>query len=306
MRPIVWSIKDIIDILLGRRENEFDGNVLVSGDRGNGKSTLINKCLYRIKGFRPWKHQVYDREAVIRLLSQYKGVCWDDEAVNSGYKRDFQQKGQKELIKIITAYRDNFTIYFSAIPNFFSLDKDLRDLVFLHLHVIERGIAIVHMPLQGRLYSQDRWDAKYNAKIEDGWGKKIQKNPNFRPPYHKLTTFRGYLYFGDVTERQKKIYLEVKHSKRGDSFGAELGFEQQLSFIEKVKVQLLKGKLTSDGLLQICLHENKKYTNVLSHLGKLLKDEGDNKTPGQYFRKDKQTKQDNKHIAEIEDLVPSF
>ena len=154
MKPITWRIKDIIEITDNRQKNEFDSNLAVSGDRGNGKSTLILKALLRKKGFNPWKHQVYNREDVINLLKTQKfGICWDDEAINSGYKRNFQDKGQQELIKILTAFRDNYNFFASAIPNFFSLDKNLSELYFIHLHIIERGIAVVHMPLQGRLYS---------------------------------------------------------------------------------------------------------------------------------------------------------
>ncbi|KKK63624.1 hypothetical protein LCGC14_2992400, partial [marine sediment metagenome] len=144
MVKIEWSIKEIQKILKTRQSNEFDGNMAVSGDRGNGKSTLIAKIYYRFDQFKPWTHQVYSREDVINLLrTQEYSLCWDDEAINSSYKREFQSKGQQELIKILTAYRDNYNVFTSAIPNFFSLDKDLRDLYFIHLHIIERGIDFV-------------------------------------------------------------------------------------------------------------------------------------------------------------------
>ncbi len=306
MQPIEWSIKDIFSILTKRQENEFDANVLVSGDRGNGKSTLICKILYRFKIFKPKKHQVYKRTDVVDLLTQERGVCWDDEAVNSGYKRDFQQKGQKDLIKIVTAYRDNFNLYFSAIPNFFSLDRDLRDLIFLHFHVIERGIAVVHMPLQGRLYSQDRWDSKYNAKVEESWSKRMQKDPSFKPPYHRLTTFRGYLYFGDLTDHQKKLYKQIKREKRDDGFGIEARKPEQLSFLQRARNLLLDGKVTREGLLGLCLYEGKRYSTVLCQLNTLLTDEGNPKTVSQYFIKDKQNEIDNKSKGEITTLVPSL
>ena len=83
MKAIAWTIKDVVEILTGRQKNEFDGNMAVSGDRGNGKSTLINKIYYRFPVFEPWRHQVYDRESVIDLLKFQKfGLCWDDEAIN--------------------------------------------------------------------------------------------------------------------------------------------------------------------------------------------------------------------------------
>lgn len=284
MAAIIWTLKNIVDILKERQVNEFDGNIAVSGDRGNGKSTIINKIFYRLKGFNPWKHQVYSREDVIKLLkySQFS-LCMDDEAINSGYKREFQNKGQQEFIKILNAYRDNFNIFASAIPNFFSLDKDLRDLYFIHLHIIERGLAIVHMPLQGRLYSQDRWDAKYNAIVEMRWSKRILKNPNFRPAYHKLTTFRGYLYFKDLTEKQKALYILVKKTKREEAFLTEKEKIEGKSWIRKIYDAVINLKLTNDGLLQACLVEGKKYSAISQTLNGMLKDDGRKETLSHYL-----------------------
>ena len=112
MKAITWTIKDISEILESRQKNEFDGNIAVSGDRGNGKSTVIGKILYRFQQFKPWTHQVYNREEVIKLLkTQRLGLCWDDEAINSSYKRSWQDQDQQELIKILTAYRDNYNIF---------------------------------------------------------------------------------------------------------------------------------------------------------------------------------------------------
>ncbi len=309
MKPITWTTKDIVEIIVDRQKNEFDGNMAVSGDRGNGKSTVINKIFCRFKAFKPWKHQVYNREDVISLLKyQQLGLCWDDEAINSGYKRDFQNKGQQELIKIITAYRDNFNVFASAIPNFFSLDKDLRDLYFIHLHVIERGIAVVHMPLQGRLYSQDRWDSKYNAKVEDSWSKKIQKDPNFKPPYHKLTTFRGYLFFNDVTDKQKELYKEIKRTKRNESFltNGEVNKSREVSILEKLYTLMIEKKLTSEGIRQTCLMEGKKYSSVNASLNRMLKDNGETKTVKDFLQH-KDTKAFHNNIqAEIKNILPDF
>lgn len=309
MRIVKWTIKDIVEILFSRQNNEFDGNMAVSGDRGNGKSTVIDKIYYRFPQFDPWKHQVYNREDVIALLKYQRfGLCWDDEAINSGYKRDFQDKGQQELIKILTAYRDNYNIFASAIPNFFSLDKDLRDLYFIHLHVIERGIAVVHMPLQGRLYSQDRWDAKYNAKIEASWSKKMQKDPNFRPPYHKLTTFKGYLFFGDVTPKQKKLYLEVKRTKRNESFLTEdeKNGNKEVPFLEKMYSLLIQHKLTREGIRQMCLLEDKKDSSINASLNRMLKDNGINKTVKDFLQQDVSKVFHNKIEDEINKIIPTF
>ena len=309
MKPVIWTTKDIVEIMKDRQTNEFDSNVAVSGERGNGKSTVINKIFYRFKKFDPWKHQVYNREDVINLLKfQMYSLCWDDEAINSGYKRDFQNKGQQELIKIITAYRDNFNAFASAIPNFFSLDKDLRDLYFIHLHVIERGIAVFHMPLQGRLYSQDKWDSKYNAKIEDSWSKRMQKDPDFKPPYHKLTTFRGYLFFNDVTDKQKELYKEIKRTKRSESFltNGELNQSKEVSILEKLYTLMIERKLTSEGIRQTCLLEGKKYSSINASLNRMLKDNGINKTVKDFLQQQDNKLFHNKIEGEISKLIPSF
>ena len=309
MKPLTWTIKEIVEILKERQVNEFDSNLAVSGDRGNGKSTIINKIYYRLPNFNPWKQQVYNRDDVINLLKyQQLGLCWDDEAINSGYKRDFQNKGQQELIKIITAYRDNYNTFASAIPNFFSLDKDLRDLYFIHIHVIERGIAIIHMPLQGRLYSQDRWDAKYNAKIEESWSKKIQRDPNFRPPYHKLTTFRGYLFFKDCTPKQKELYLEIKRTKRSESFltNGEKDKNREVPFLDKLYKLMIQKKLTREGIRQACLLEDKKDSSINASLNRMLKDNGINKTVKDFLQQRDNKSFHSKIQAEINQIIPDF
>lgn len=309
MKQIIWSIKDIVDIIGDRKKNEFDSNLAVTGDRGNGKSTLIGKIFYRIKGFKPWKHQVYTREEVIKLLkTQQFGQCWDDETINSGYKRDWQKGGQQEFIKILVAFRDNYNTYASAIPNFFSLDKDLRDLYFIHLHVIERGLAIVHMPLQGRLYSQDRWDAKYNAKLEEGWSKKMKNNANFRPPFHKLTTFRGYLYFTDMTAKQKVLYKEIKKFKKSQSFLTEdeKKEDKELAYIQKAYNLLIEGKLSKEGLMQSCLVEGKKYSTICTQLNIMLKDNGIRKTMTDFLLHLRDKSIHSKETDQINDLIPEI
>lgn len=307
MKPLRWSIKEVIDVLKSRQNNEFDGNIAVSGDRGNGKSTLILKTFLRFKNFNPHKHLVYSRDDVIRLLTtQTYGFCWDDEAINSGYKRNFQEKGQHELIKILTAYRDNYNIFASAIPNFFSLDKDLRDLYFLHLHVVERGIAVVHMPIQGRLYSQDRWDAAYNSKVEAKWSRRIQKDSNFKPPYHKLSTFRGYLYFNDITETQKKLYKELKKEKRGKVFERTKEKTKEEVFYDITYQLLIDGRLTKEGLIQAALISGRRYNSVVTNLNILLTNKGVKETVKNFLRKNDPTSIHSNVKPQLDNIIPSL
>ena len=127
---IIWSIKDLVEVVKERQKNKFDACIVVSGARGNGKSTLLFKLFLRIGKFKPWKQQVYSRKDVMSLLEKFKfGLILDDEAIRTSYKRNFFDEDQKLLIQMLNMYRDNFNIYAAAVPDFYSLDKDLRSLI---------------------------------------------------------------------------------------------------------------------------------------------------------------------------------
>ncbi|KKL77848.1 hypothetical protein LCGC14_2030760 [marine sediment metagenome] len=305
---IVWSLKEFAEVLKQRQANEYDVNIGVSGKRGEGKSTLICKLLYRLKGFRPWKHQVYAREEVIKLLKdQMFGFCWDDEAINSGYKRDFMHKGQQVLIKLITNFRDNFNIYTSAIPFFYSLDKDLRELIVIHIHVIERGFAVVLMQLEDNLHQTDPWDTRNNLKKEEKWQKKKAENPNFKFPYHNLSTFIGYLKFGDLTPKQKDLYKEIKKKKRAEAFKTdeEIAKEKEENIRDRIFKQMFDGKLSKEGLQQFCLIEGKKYSSMVAYLNARLNDIGEKKTLRLFLDPSHKEIRIEKTREQLQELIPS-
>lgn len=307
---IIWSLKEITELLRQRQLNKFDANIGVSGKRGNGKSTVIFKLLnsYKKTGFNQRKHQVYKRDDVIDLLcNQQFSFCWDDEAINSGYKRDFQNRAQNDLIKIITNYRDNFNIYCSALPFFYTLDKGLRELIFLHIHVIERGFAVILMPLEDPIHSQDPWDTDVNKKIEVKENRRMEKNPELKFRYHKLSTFAGYIYFGDMTNKQRNLYEKIKKEKRGQSMEENnIKKTEKPPFIDRIFTILKEGKLSRDGLIQSCVIEGQKYSTVVDAIGKRLRDAGENKTITAFLRENSKSSINNTSNAQIDSLVPDF
>jgi len=305
---VIWTIKELMADLRERQLNEFDVNIGVSGKRGNGKSTLLFKFFNSFKkdGFNQEEHQVYSQEDVIKLLStQEFGFCWDDEAINSGYKRDFQAKGQKKLVKIVTNFRDSFNMYASALPFFYSLDKDLRELIFCHIHIIERGMAVILLPLEDQIHESDPWDTNANIKIERKENERIKRNPDLTFRYHKYTTFAGYLYFGPMTPKQEKIYKKIKKLKRAKNFGIYSN-DKKATFNEKVYKLLLDGKLTKQGLKEMCLLEDKKYTSMSQELNRMLTNNGENKTLKEFFRTIAKSDLPNSSRGGITDLVPSL
>ncbi|MFB6246892.1 MAG: hypothetical protein ABEI74_04865 [Candidatus Pacearchaeota archaeon] len=250
MKSKIFSIKQLAKVFRDRQKNEFDCNIVVSGERGNGKSTFLFKLLSRFDNFDAWKQQVYSREDVINLLEQQEfGIIFDDEAISTGYKREFHNVNQQKLIKMMNMYRDNFNIFASAIPSFGDLDKDMKKLMKFHIQIIKRGVAIVHMANNSKAYSQDPWDIRYNEKLEEKWNEKKKKNPRFSPPYHKLTTFMGYVHFGDLPERQKELYKKIKKEKRKKLYEEEISENEkedpQEKMLNNLKKFLLNGGITS-------------------------------------------------------------
>jgi hypothetical protein len=274
--PVVWSVKELAEITDKRRKNKFDAIILVSGGTGTGKTTFLHKFFHKFPDFKIKDKITWKREETISLIKNYKfSYCWNDELISSGNKRKWFDTEQIELIEVLTKYRSNFNTFGGAIPIFFTLDKELLKLVGMHINVIERGIGIVHLPREGRMYSDDPWDVKINAKLEEKWSAKKQKNPDFKIPYHKYTTFAGYVYFGKMTDKQEEEYEEIRKIKRGDFIAVEA---PQETFYERTLRLLKEGKLDEEGLFLLCSYEGKKLSNVKVGLNRMLKDDGSKQT----------------------------
>lgn len=270
-------------------------------------SSFLFKVFHSFKkdGFIMKKHLVYEREDIIKLLSQQQfSFCWDDEAINSGYKRDFQNKGQQELIKIITNYRDNYNIYASALPFFYSLDKALRELIFVHVHIIERGFAVVLMPLQDSIHSQDPWDTKVNTTIETRESKMLEKNPAHKFRYHKLTTFAGYIYFGKMSKKQEEKYKKIKKEKRAKAF-KETVEPKQKTWYDKLFDLVLQKKLNKEDIARLCLLEGKKPSSISDQLNISIKDSGLKGTLKEYLLPSDKEVVHNNLKNELKDLLTS-
>jgi len=307
---IIWSIKDLVNIGKERQQNEFDLNIVITGVRGNGKSTLAFRFFTRFgKKFKPWKHQIYSRKDLMKLLERTKyGCIFDDEAIRTGYKRNFFDQDQKLLIQMLNMYRDNYNIYVACIPNFYNLDKDLRDLFKIHIHIIERGMGVIHVANESSLYSDDKWDIKYNKKIEDGWAKRKQNNINYKPKYNRLSTFKGYIKIPKLTAKQEILYKEVKDTKRKLMYEEEIKGEEiegNVGFYERIIQRLMEGKLTQEMLQEISLANGLKYSAVRSLLNIKLRDAGE-KPVGSFLKVAKKPLLHNKITSHKNDKKPKI
>lgn len=275
--PIIWSVKELAEATGKRILNKYDSNIAVTGLTGKGKSTFLWKFFHKFPDFKVEDKLTYKRDETIKLIRDFKfSYVWNDELISSANKRRFYDTEQIELIEILTKYRENLNIVGGAVPIFFSLDKELLKLFGMHINIIDRGIGVVHLPREGRMFSDDLWDVKINSKLEEKWSTKIQKNPNFKIPYQKYTTFSGYVYFGRMTPKQEEYYEYLRSIKKGEVNITEEG--PQETFYEKVLRLLREGKLDEKGLFLLCSYEGRKLSSVKVSLNRMLKDEGSDET----------------------------
>lgn len=297
---IHWSLKELADLSKQRIENRFDANIIVTGGTGVGKSSFLWKFFHKFNDFKVEDKLTYSREETIKLIRDYKkSYCWNDEMISSGNKRKFYEVEQIELIEVLTKYRCNYNIFAGAVPVFFTLDKELLKLFGMHINLVSRGIAVLHLPKEGRMFSDDPWDVKINAKLEEKWSKLRQKNPDFKIPYHKYTTFAGYIFFNPMTKKQEDYYEYLRDKKKGllGKENEENSKDSKPDFYEKILEMLLEKKLDDVELQKMCVLNGKKYSNVKTHLNQLLKDKGKTETLTFFLAKRKNLeKLENLHI----------
>jgi hypothetical protein len=283
-KPVIWSVSELADMTKDRIKNHFDSNIAITGVTGIGKSTFLHKFFHKFKDFKIKDKFTTKRERMVELIKSFTfSYCWNDELISAGNKRKFYDTEQIELISIMTKYRDNFNIVGGAVPFFFTLDKELIKLFGMHINIIERGIGVVHLPRPARLYTEDQWDISVNSKLEEEWSKNTLKNPSFKIPYWKYTTFAGFVYFGKMTDKQEEEYKYLKKNERDETSNGNENVEE-VNFYSKVLSMLKERKLNEDELLKVCLVSNRKLSSVKARLGQMLRDEGDGKTLGDFLR----------------------
>jgi hypothetical protein len=307
MRPVEWTISELAEIIKKRIANKFDSNIAITGGTGNGKSTFLYKLFNKFNDFKIEDKLTYSRTEMIHLIKDFKNsYCWNDELISSANKRKFYDQEQIELIEILTKYRSNLNIVAGAVPVFFTLDKELLKLFGMHINIIERGIACIHFPRLGRMYTDDPWDCKINSRLEERWSEKLQKNPKFKIPYTKYTTCVGYCYFGKMTDKQEKYYEYLRDKKKAEAENKtddENGNGSENNFYKNVLSMIKSNKINEQELLNICLINDKKLSSVKARLGQMLRDEGNERTLGDFLKESSKVINSNSLHNNTQDIV---
>jgi len=301
---IKWNMKKMIIMICNILENKFDCVMVIEGNRGLGKSTLgihlargVAREMKR-RGITDYKFNwrgslIYTKKETKHFWNKWKATAIADEMINVTFNRDFYNEDQKDIIKMMNMNRDHCNFFCACVPQFQTLDNQIKNLCKIRITVVRRGVAIIQTPNKS-IYSVDRWDQRINEKIERGWIAKGIKNPH----YTKLTTFRGILRFPKLREASEIKYQLVKDTKRNAVAKEEMGIgaeeEKEIDPVE-ICVKLLKeGKIRNGVQLEgYALGNGMTSPQLQSKIKAILRKQGgDHRVSSYYWEKKSKGKQE--------------
>jgi len=252
-----WSLIKMISMIVRILQNKFDCFIIIEGNRGLGKSTL---AIHLAKGvareFKKidhekykfhWDHSlVYTKKETKRFWHKWEAIGIGDEMINVTFNRDFYDTEQKDIVKMINMNRDHRNLFIACVPQFQTLDSQIKNLCKIRITVVRRGVAVIQTPNQ-TIYVKDKWDQATNEKIERDW---IKKGIT-RPQYTRLTTFRGILKFPKLREASELKYQEVKDRKRNLVAKEEMGIDEEDKKTDpyEIMINMLKDGKVKNGTL---------------------------------------------------------
>jgi energy-coupling factor transporter ATP-binding protein EcfA2 len=199
------ALKSKLDLMIERctGKNKMDNLVLVDGDEGFGKTTLIMGMAYYVSHTtgRPFSvdNVFFDVEKLTDFAKRTEGqiIVWDEAAL-SGLASEWWKKGQRNLIKLLMIARKKRHFFFFAIPKFYKLAEYLsvdRSICLIHVYArneIELGRFVYYMK-----------KAKERLFVE--WRQK------------KTRGYRGYYNLrGSFTNVLSKVIDEEAYEKKKD------------------------------------------------------------------------------------------
>jgi hypothetical protein len=209
MSEAQWSKKELVDNVQKTLSTDKDFPIIIDGLTGAGKSTIaLQLAKLGCSWFDINSDVIFSRDELIEKISTAKlgSFIVVDEAINLLFKRDFMDKKQKFVLKLLDMCRDRNLCLIMCVPNFWSIDKHiLEGRIKLRIHIARTGFAFMWKPTSNP-FTPDKWNRKYNESVCYNW----DAYPNAR----KTKGFIGYLKFGDMCDSDKEKYLRIKQIKK--------------------------------------------------------------------------------------------
>lgn len=222
----LYMLKEMIE---ERKRKEKDNVILVTGARGEGKSTFTGKVLFQFDDFDPYESMVYSKDKMFELIRKKNGYVWADEAVVNAARGNVMTRANKMLHEIVTINRDNYNIVFFCMPFVEDFDSKILQYVSMWVHIDSRGVGVILLPSNKGIFGKKNWDINSLRKIYEDFKKENAGVTHV--PYWIYPNFRGYVKFGRLTKKQDEVIKEIKTLRKNEN----LEKEQKEEMVQEVK-----------------------------------------------------------------------
>ena len=205
------TLQDLARIIKEVLKSDRDFVCVLTGLTGEGKSTFQYQLAKELDpNFTFERNTVFTKwqfEEVISKLPKYSVVCVD-EAINVLFKRDFMDKDQKRIIRILNMCRDSNLCIILTLPCLWDLDKTILQSgrVRCWSWIGQRGYAHLFEP-KNNPFSTDLWNIKENKLIFD-------KMNDFSYVPVKCRNHIGTIEYGALSPEEHADYVRVKNKMR--------------------------------------------------------------------------------------------
>ena len=323
-----WSQDFVRYCLLSRIMAEKDNVVLITGKRGDGKTTLALKEIlgfkdmerlqeyynieanknveekqeYHLGEFTPFnmeQHMAFTRNKLMNLCRDIrKGFILSDEAVVNAGRRNAMTKANKMLHEIITINRKNYNTIFFCLPSVEDFDVSILQYITLWIHIDDRGLGVVLVPHGKSIFGRKNWDIDKMKKLYD---KFIDTHPTVNSvPYWLFDNFRGFIRFKKLGRLTEQKYLDIAHREKNKNTEEEeeekLGkkpvnkfSDEQIKIMDEIINKLLKGKLTDTAdYYSYCAKLEFNKAKLNREINNLLINKGDGRGASRIIKENKQ------------------
>lgn len=320
-------------LLLDRIMIQKDNLVLITGKRGDGKTTLALKIILgfaNIKGheeyyneqvnkfvdedkkknyslesftsFDMMTHMAFTRKDLQELCkNNTRGFILADEAIVNAARRNAMTKANKILHEVLTINRKNMNTVFFCLPSIEDFDVSILQYVTHWIHIDDRGLGCILLPEAKSIFGRKTWDVD---KMKKTFDKFREDNPTvISVPYWLFDNFRGYIRFKALGKNIEKSYLDIAHAKKNlDTEEEEVKPKVDKNALPSEKVdrinaiadELISGKLIdSADYYSVCAELELTKDKLNREVNKKLLAKGDGRTAYRILRENKKADDDD-------------
>ncbi len=200
-----------------RLRNQKDAIIVITGERGSGKSMLSLQLGKDINpNFKIDEHVLFDPklEQLHELVFKEKpqSVFVVDEAIRLAHSRQAMTARNIQIVEMVALIRYKTNCIIWNIPLFSSLDSALRNMTTFWVHVVARGRAVIFKG-DPDPFSFDPYHFRQSSEILHnalGNNMALANMNELMNALREVPSYIGWLAFDDLPEADKTVYVASK------------------------------------------------------------------------------------------------